>query len=184
MHAVSNALLTASLFLPAPAQGPRPPAGDEEAFERSLTKVERLREAGRWKGARELLLETLSEHARQAYVLERAATVRAIVADCDFWLGHERPEPKEVVGGKLLSYKASKGQIKLLYEPPKGTKYLASPPDFEDRDGALVHPAVFRGRSSIEIRGDGMGQRNPELRAAFDETYDPHGSLPEWLWSE
>lgn len=143
-----------------------------EEFEKALVEVTRLHKEERWSSARKAVLNAVETHERQPFVLAKAQELRAIVADCDFWLATKRPAAKDVVGGKLVSYKESKGTIKLVYEPAKGEKFVTKPADFESRDGVFIHPAKFLGRSRLEVKGSGMGQIVPDLRACIqDEGY-------------
>jgi hypothetical protein len=174
------------LLAPLPLLGPRAVDDGEPEFVEALEDVARLCERERWKSAREHLLEALEEHARQPYVLERADEIRGVMANCDFWLANERPEPEDVVGGKLLSYNERKGEIHIVYEAPEDEEHLVSPPDFEERDGLLVHPAVFSAKSSLEVRGDGIRQLEPDLRTCITDegyisaVYDMGGSSRLW----
>ncbi|MFH0943975.1 MAG: DUF1570 domain-containing protein [Planctomycetota bacterium] len=157
----------------APAEG----SGSAE-FEKRLLQSESLMSRGKWRNALDDLLLLVEEHAREPYVYLQRTRIEEDVLRCAFQAQHDLPEIGELISGKLLSYDRRTGKIKLLYDHSENS--LA---DFSSAAGKLIHPLLFDGPYSVEIRGSnyptvsgfhtGGEQKPPTVLCGFenDEFY-------------
>lgn len=158
---VLPALLLA--VLAAPARG----VGDVVAFEEGLDETHRLMARAEWDAARARLTTLLDEHAGETYVLERFPTIREDLQRCAFWKGRERPEPKDVISGQLVSYGAASGKVKVRYGA--GDLDDFTEPPFE-KTPYRVHPLTFDGEYSVELTWSGpkpSGRKRPRLLTGY-----------------
>lgn len=140
-------------------------------FDKALEKVTRFSSQGKWKKAKAALLKAAEAHVDTPGILTRVGDIRDRLRACSFWLQYERPEPKDVVSGRLKSYNASNGKIELRYEWPRGQTIDDDPMDFIPLDwgdkAAWRHPAPFAGPYTLEVRGKAPGAQ-PGLFACMD----------------
>jgi len=143
--------------------------GTEEEFEAALALVDRMIAADNAKKAKELLMTTIEESQGKPWALYHLTEIVDDLRRATFWSANEKPDPKTLVSGELLSWSASSGQIKVRYRPdsnpvkirtfgkkaPEGKKDLpAALYDFEKSGKTLIHPIAFEGPYTIEIEGD------------------------------
>ncbi len=148
-------------------------------FEASLEKCRVLMGRSRWKAARLLLDETLEAHKGKAYVRIRLTEIVEDMTRCAFGLAHPAPDPKNLVSGELKSYRPGTGEIKLRYTPGKLQDFVGGDGKRPKRGEVHLHPAVFSGPYSLEIRGKDYGgnarytssSRVPLLLAGVDGDY-------------
>jgi len=165
-----DALLAALGFLALgamPAE-PRSPlgGGTEKKFEEALRVVDRTIASGKGKRAKELLLATIETSRDQPWALYHLTEIEDNLRRATFWSSMERPDPKDLVSGELLSWSPASGQIKLRYKlrpesedargKNRGSGAAKGPGPLADftRQGSLwVHPIAFDGPFTIEIQG-------------------------------
>jgi tetratricopeptide (TPR) repeat protein len=158
-------LLLSTLFLGAPGGSL---AGTEKEFEESLQVVDRTIASGKGKKAKELLLATIDASQGQPFALYHLTEIEDDLSRATFWSSNERPDPKTLVSGELLSWSPANGQIKLRYrlgseaEKPSGKSkgtgtehgtWAQILGDFTKQGAAWVHPLAFDGPFTIEIKG-------------------------------
>ncbi|MFH2000695.1 MAG: tetratricopeptide repeat protein, partial [Planctomycetota bacterium] len=149
-------VVSAIIIVPAFAQ-----SGDEKAFLDDLKKTRDLIDNGRWDRASKLLTKLLEDHANQDYVLAKQLEIEDCVETCAFWEDYEQPQYKDLLSGQLLSYKESSGAIKIRYTPDTMEDF-AKAKDKDNaytRTSAFVHPALFDGPYTIEVKGS----RHPSI---------------------
>jgi hypothetical protein len=134
-----------------------PPRGNtEKDFEDALQVVERTIASGKGKKAKELLLATIDASRAEPFALYHLTEIQDDLRRATFWAANEKPDPKSLISGELVSWAPSTGQIKLRYhlgsEGSRETreKTLA---DFAKEGTAWVHPLSFDGPFTIEIKG-------------------------------
>lgn len=164
-----------------------------EDFQARLAEAQRALAARRFEQAEALVHAAVEAHPGEDHVLYDWFEVEDLIADAVFWRDYETPKPAEVVRGRLLSWDASSGKIKIRYRRADG--HLVTPPDDSDEDegeeeGAeeatraaesagdffgsedmLLHPLVFKGPYTIELEGEELAPRT-ELPLA----------LVAWRW--
>lgn len=180
-------LLLVGLALSAPAWGQ-----NEETFLEDWKEVETLMERGRWEPARRALLELAEEHGPASYVLRRRFALQNDLRRASFWASHEAPDPRELISGKLLSWRPSSGSVKLEYGPGDLGDFDLVEDEQRNRGPVLLHPLTFEGTFSIEVEiDDYMGTSVPMLMIGYD-TEEPvivvfgkkkegRGSLLSWM---
>lgn len=146
-----------------------PPGDGEKEFEAALGQVDRMIASGNAKKAKELLLETIEKSREEPWALYHLTEVLDDLRRATFWSANEKPDPKTLVSGELLSWSASSGQIKVRYRlgdrksdsvgtgPRTGERNKELPPplsDFEKSGTTLMHPIAFEGPYTIEIDGE------------------------------
>lgn len=135
----------------------------------------------RWGLAREKLLAALAEHGDADYVLEILPEVLEDLRRCAFWAKTTPPKPKDVVAGDLLEYDAKRGQVKIRYRADKearrdlakrrkGTRKLPFESDFVEYGDVYVHPLVFKGPYSLELKCGPIGRHQPRIAVCMDES--------------
>lgn len=146
-------------------------------FEEELVEVRELIDARKWKRAGDVLADALAAHEDRDHVLVHWPEIEENLARIRFWSSYDEPEPEDVVQGELVSWNPRSGAIKLRYE--SGDEGLAGSVqegragDFiVPQDGVFLHPLLFKGRYSLEVRGDGLGANNKLP-----------GILVAWNWS-
>jgi hypothetical protein len=162
----SSVLLLLLFASAAPRLGP--PVGSEKDFEDSLALVERTIASGKGKQAKDLLLGLLESSKDKPWALYHFTEVEDDLRRSTFWSTHEKPDPKSLIAGELLSWAPSTGQIKLRYRidagilgkpglPKAVTEDSRSAPrtlaDFTRQGEAWIHPMSFDGPFTIEIKG-------------------------------
>jgi hypothetical protein len=158
-----RSLLMAALLVALPS------GGSEKDFEEALQLVDRTIAAGKAKKAKELLVTTIEESKDQPWALYHLTEIMDDLRRATFWSSNEKPEPKTLVSGELMSWSPSSGQIKLRYrvdpdaEKPSGKTKGSSGArkgggrilaDFTEHGSLLFHPLAFEGPFTIEIQGD------------------------------
>jgi len=127
----------------------------EKGFLSELKKTQRLMSHSNWTAAKEKLDGLLEEHGDKPYVRAKRIEIEELFKTCAFWAQYSKPEPGDLISGRVLRYNPSKGDIKLRYGPES----LA---DFEKKKEAIfsntkatsyIHPDIFKGPYTIEIRG-------------------------------
>ena len=118
-------------------------AAFEEVHKGALESASR----GYWKKAHAVWIELLQEHAGAEYARSYLPEIREALRRAAFWGKHERPNPRDLVSGKLSRYNATTGKFKLTYTQ----RQLAG--DFGDLADFLLHPMTFRGNYTVELIG-------------------------------
>lgn len=144
----------------------------EDAFESRLEEVRHLGRKHEWQEAREGLVALFEQHEGEDYALKHLFELRDLLERYDFQRIPKTLEPEELVGGELLSYKASTGRVKLRYEAGDSCWAVGRkenlPADFVKRNrGEARHPAYFVKNLTLEIRGDRFDSRDLENRPSY-----------------
>ena len=182
MLALASAWTAVFVLVPL-LQSPKPAKEPRAEFEAVLEQASRSIAVGRHDKAREALLAALAEHGTADYVVDALPGIQEDLAQCAFWSKHARPQPADVVAGELVSFDARSGEIKLRYRPEKeqrkklakkrrGTRKLPFESDFEeagDEKDIYVHPLVFQGQYSLEIRCGPIAGHQPRIAACMEE---------------
>jgi len=134
------------------AAGPALAQQDEADFSLGLKKIESAMNARRWKRALDLLDNLLDTHRDQSYVRAHRARIVDLHKRASFRHLVKEPDPKDLVGGDLISCNLSSGRIKIRYR-------RASELDFTGGKGthllnACLHRARFMGPYTVEIKGE------------------------------
>lgn len=156
------------VWLVVATSGPTDTAAQATAadLDTALTSVRSESSKGRWKRAQAQLLEAIEEHTGADYVPARWVEIEEALARCVFYSDYERPDPRDVVHGQLVSWNESSGAIKLRYESGDGG-LAAAGADTARGDGDFLtaqlgyylHPLLFKGPYHITIRGKQLTQR-------------------------
>jgi hypothetical protein len=152
-----------------------------ESFRAALDQAGLSMASRRWAPAREKILAALAEHGDADYVLEVLPEVLEDLRRCAFWAKTTPPRPKDVVAGDLLEYDAKAGKLKIRYRADKeakkdqpkrrkGTRKLAFESDFVEHDEIYVHPLVFKGPYSLELKCGPIGRHQPRIAVCMDES--------------
>lgn len=143
--------------------------GDEKAFHSELKKTHALIEKQRWSKASKSLQKLLEKHANQEYVFAKRLDIEGYIATCAFWGEYELPKDNDLVSGDLLSYKESSGSIKLRYTPDNLGDFLSAAEENETiaRTSAFIHPALFCGPYTFEVKGKSHPSINSEHVPGF-----------------
>src|SRR5829696_9429634 len=169
-------------FLPTIQSAAKKPAKDPRLlFEAALEQVARSIGAGRFSRARETLIAAIAEHGDADYVLDTLPGIQEDLEQCAFWSQYTRPQAEDAVAGELVSCDARTGEIKLRYrldaakrkklaKQRRGTRKLPFESDFEESEEIYVHPLVFRGPYSLEIRCGPIGAHQPRVAACMQPT--------------
>jgi len=115
-------------------------------FDVGLTEIEEAMQRRRWKSALGDLQALLEDPAHQAYALQDRARIEEIARRCLFWMEHGEVHPKQVVDGKLRKYKASSGDIEVVYDKDQ----LG---DFQVYRSGVAYEPVFTGPFTVELEG-------------------------------
>ena len=139
---------------------PATPASESnpQAFEQGLKLTESLMSRGQWPAALDQLLKLVHHHARQPEVYQHRGRIEENVARCVFNAENDLPEIGDLISGKLLAYDRRTGKIKLLYSRSED-----SLKDFVQSEGRLIHPLLFDGPYSVEVKGSYYPQINGGL---------------------
>ncbi|MCZ6574742.1 MAG: hypothetical protein O7C98_16440 [Planctomycetota bacterium] len=129
------------LLVPAAAEEP-----GERDFVKDLHKAQKYVRDGRWKLALKTYDKLLEEHAERDYVRLRRTDIVADYGRCLFRTQNPEPDLSEIVSGRVVSFDRRSGKIKIVYRP-------GALGDFKKVGKARVHPMVFAGPHSIELRG-------------------------------
>lgn len=152
---VIPALFAMASWAPAHAQ-------DEAAYDRGHAAVRALMQQGKWQEARAALTELLEQNRGKLYVI---AERQAIIEDhqqCSFWCATKVPKPQDVISGKIESYNASTGHVKVRYSATDLS-------DWEEfRVDVFMHPVVFRGSYTVTVSGDEYPETGVTLWFDFD----------------
>jgi tetratricopeptide (TPR) repeat protein len=170
---VPLALIATVLAAPALSPLPQGESATLEAFESGLVEAHRLMGRGDWDDARAHVLSLLDEHEGETYVFERFPTVREDLIRCAFWKEHEEPKAKAVISGRLISYGAASGKIKLRYtgETLDDFEPIPYPKNYR------LHPLTFDGPYTVEIKWKGTrptGKKRPRILTGY-KTSTPIG---------
>jgi tetratricopeptide (TPR) repeat protein len=156
--------------------------GTEKDFEESLQIVDRTIASGKGKKAKELLLAAIDASQGQPFALYHLTEIQDDLSRATFWSTNEKPDPKTLVSGELMSWSPASGQIKLRYrlgseaEKPGGkskgtgadhgtwTQILG---DFTKEGAVWVHPLSFDGPFTIEIKGSSYPAMSDPPRVPF-----------------
>ncbi|MFT7665497.1 MAG: tetratricopeptide (TPR) repeat protein, partial [Planctomycetota bacterium] len=113
-------------------------------FEKQRTAVESLSQDGKWKAARLKLLALLREHKGAEYVRPSLPEIRISLRRAAFWSKFKRPDPSDLISGKLLTHNRGTGKIRVEYNS-------SNLEDFEQVSNYLLHPLHFRKDYTLEI---------------------------------
>ena len=156
--------LAAGIFLATIAAAQDTPSASASDFTDGLERAERFAKRGKWSQTKKLLDELLVKHEGAAHARMERARIAALMKRALFRLAYPEPDPKELLGGKLLSYSRFTGKVKIRYSAPQVVPGKSS--DFAaSKDGFAVHKARFRNAHSITIRGPNFmpSTRNPTV---------------------
>ena len=142
-------------------QAANAPKAVEATFETGYARAKELAREGRWKPAWNAWLDLLRDHAGADYVRPRLPDVRESLKSASFWMGRRRPEPAELVSGRLDSYWRRKGRLRITYTP-------FTLGDFERQGELFVHPVRFRGPYTLTVRSDDVGLALRSFAVAMD----------------
>ena len=123
----------------------------EENFDAGFKKVRTLMARGKWSSAEKELNNLLHEHCDENYVRVKRNEIEDCLKTCAFRKSYKPPSAKSLVSGELLSYKASTGTIKIKYDRGKMDDFESS--SGGSADGSYIHPALFSGPYTVEIKG-------------------------------
>lgn len=149
-----------------------PATGDEsEEFEKRLDLSESLMSRGKWRGALDELLALVDENSRKPHVYQYRTRIEENVLRCAFQAQQDLPEIGDLISGDLLAYDRRTGKIKLRYTRSEGSLR-----DFAQSAGRLIHPLLFDGPYSVEIKGSnyptvsghGGGRKPPAVLCGFE----------------
>lgn len=116
------------------------------AFEKAYAEARALGAEGRWREARQAWIALLDAHQGADYVRPKLPDIGQSLRRATFWEGRQEPDPRTLVTGKIHRYDRSSGRLRIEYD----LRHLG---DFERSGAVMVHPAVFRRRYSLELRG-------------------------------
>jgi len=141
---------------------------EDEDFAKELKAIRQCMAKGRWSRAEKQLNNLLGEHAGQDYAVAKRAEIEECIKTCVFWKSFKPPKPKEVVSGKLVSYKSSSGAIKLQYAWDQISDFDKQRMNVKGGSGdayfAYILPAIFTGPYTIEMEGTRYPNREQEIR--------------------
>ncbi len=126
-------------------------AEKEEEFESGFKKVRSLMARGKWSSAEKELNGLLAEHRDENYVRVKRNEIEDCLKTCAFRKSYVPPAPKKLVSGDLLSYNGRTGAIKIRYDGAKMGDFESSA---EDSGKSYVHPALFTGPYTVEVKGE------------------------------
>ncbi len=113
-------------------------------FEEQSAAAQALVMKGKWEAAQAAWLETLRAHAGADYVRSSLPEIRVALKRAAFWAECKRPDPRDLVSGKLTKYSRTSGKIRITYN----TDQLE---DFEGIANYKLHPLHFRGTYTVVI---------------------------------
>lgn len=148
--------------------------GTEKDFLSDLERVRRLMASGRWSSAGKKLDQLLERHERQDYALARRIEIQDCALACAFWKSYKPPKPSSVVSGDLVSYNASSGSIKLRYTPKTIQDFEVQKVKSSSSSAGrvrYVHPAVFTGTYTIEVKGKRYASMSSQIYVCQDPTH-------------
>jgi tetratricopeptide (TPR) repeat protein len=197
---MQRSLLSATLFaitLAGPATGQD--VDPTEAIHVGLLEARSRIEAGELEEARAHVLALVREHEGSDALLLQLHRVKELLKRCAFRASHELPDATELIAGDLKSYDRRSGKIKVAYERDASAKDeeedddgsrevkllmqllgLSSEvggDDFVWVAGAPMHPIVFSGPYTVEIKGvmpekddlEGLWYSNPQMVINTDD---------------
>lgn len=151
---------------------PEPP-DTSAAIGSALGAAGALIDDGDLQGARAALLALVETHAADDALLLQIHRVKELLKRCAFRASHETPEPTTLIAGDLESYDRRTGKIKVRYRRDPnaslgedeedaqlnlllqllGLKAGVGEGDFTWAAGAPMHPIVFAGPYTVEVKG-------------------------------
>lgn len=123
---------------------------DFAAVDAALENARELMNKGKWKKAKETLVDFLAEAGAEDALVVRWPFFADGLKACTFWSNYEVPDSDEVVP-QLLSWKERTGDLKLRYKRGEAGDFLEI--EQEDGESVYLHPMRFTGPYSIEFRG-------------------------------
>ena len=144
LQALTLAPLLFALILFSPPTFARGDAA--QAFEEGHAQAQERSRKGDWIGARKMWLALLSEHAGADFARPFLPEIREDLRRAAFWSRRRRPDPKQLIAGKLLNYSRTTGKVRVSYTPEQ----LA---DFEQVANFQLHPLRFSGSYTVEVAG-------------------------------
>lgn len=137
-------LLLLSVFIARPASGDE---RQEQAFDTGMAEVEAFLAKEWWPQGQTALAKLLDAHQDRTYVKVRRLEIEDIARRLAFGRAFPPPKPKDVLSGKVLSYFAPTGKIRVQYTPDTAG-------DFKVVRGTLmVLPVRFKGPFTLTIKG-------------------------------
>ena len=107
-----------------------------------------------WRTAYRDLRKLIDAHENEPYVKLRRIEVEEAMKRCAFHKEHETPPLEDLVSADRVTWEASSGTLKVSYEIDYGSNKKALR-DFEEiGPNSYLHPALFEGPFSIELRGN------------------------------
>lgn len=125
------------------------------AFTEELARIERFLERKDHRRAGKGLDDLLEAHAERDYVRARREELVELRRRIDFAAVMKRPDPKDLVSGKLSKYSLNTGQLTLEYDIGKeAAKWSADPDsksDFQIAGDLCIHKVQFAGPYTVDI---------------------------------
>lgn len=141
------------------------PAPTEGAFDEGLAAVHALMKKAKWGDARKALTDLVAAHSRQVYVQARAEAIAEDLGTCAFHAVAKPVTINDVMHGKIASYDARSGKIKVVYADDFS--------DWQEQEDFLVSPIVFAGPYTITASRAEYPKGQQSFRLCFD--IDPTG---------
>lgn len=139
------------------------PAQDEAAFDQGYAAVRALLQKSRWSEAKNAIDQLLAQHQGKDYAIGQRRVVVEDYRLCCFYLETPVPRPDELVSGKIESYSASRGSIRVRYDQQSMQDWQKLP------NGLLLHPAMFRGNFTVTASGSGFPLGSCSIVFAADD---------------
>ncbi len=133
------------------------PEADPEGFAKSYLAVMDCLKRGQPQKGIDALAVLLGKHEGQAYVRSRRAEIADLARRMAFRVRVKQPDPKTLVSGRLLKWKATTGQIKIHYK-------LKTCGDLEKSKKSAFYyfPSPVRGPCKLEIRGRSYARKTED----------------------
>ncbi len=144
---VGLAVLVGLLMGSAIATPARGDATGEACFDAGIAEVEALLAKEWWPQGQSALAKLLESHKDEAYVKVRRLEIEDLARRLAFGRAFPPPKPRDVLSGKVLSYFAPTGKIRVKYTPDTAA-------DFDVVRGKLmVLPVRFKGPFTLTVKG-------------------------------
>ena len=166
----------------------------EEAFDEGVAEVEALLAKEWWPQGQEALEKLLEAHRNETYVKVRRLEIEDLARRLAFGRAYPPPKARDVLSGKVLSYFAPTGKIRIKYTPETADDFQVV------RGSLLVLPVRFQGPFTLTVKGkqypvdpkdcpqvlvgmeaDPKTLRPQAWRIAFGSTPQEDGRRREWM---
>ena len=117
----------------------------QKSFERDYARIEKLADRSKWKQLAKSLDRLLTDYRNEPFVFQHQRQIIEYLKESAFHARYPAPKAQDVVEGKVKSWNARTGRIKITWTD----SWL----DFQREGSVRIFPAKLAGPATIELSG-------------------------------